>query len=124
MAGSATDTLAPSTLPSAAQAAIVASTPEPIEAVAWVDNPEPSPGETILVSGSLIKSGLYLGGLWMTFTWPQGGQTETFSSLVSYGRGRCPIVVRGFEPGQPVPVAVSVDYQGRRYAAQTSFTPK
>jgi hypothetical protein len=82
------------------------------------------PGETVLVSGSLLKYGHYLGGLWMTFAWPQGGRTETFSSLVNYGYGRCVVMVRGFIPGQWVPVTVTVDYQGTRYSAQTGFTPR
>ena len=95
-----------------------------IEADAWVDNPTPAQGSTIVVRGGLIKDGVRLGGIMMYATWPEKGGMAAGNSLVTYGSGKCPIVVADYTPGVFVPVTVTFYYQDVTYTAHTGFTPR
>jgi hypothetical protein len=97
------------------------------EVKAWVDNPSPERDDQILLSGSLIKNGTYLGGMMMTATWPDATQERGVPNckvLVIYARGVCDIDVSHFPSGITVPITVSFPYQGHFYSGTTSFTPK
>ena len=92
-----------------------------------MDNPTPENGEQILLSGSLIKNGTYLGGMTMTASWPDQNQERGVPNckvLVIYARGVCAIKVSDFPAGVAVPITVSFPYAGQYYQGTTSFTPK
>ncbi len=97
------------------------------EVVAWVDNPTPAQGEQVNLSGSLIKNGVYLGGMMMQATWPDKTQERGMPNcnvLVIYQRGVCIIETEGFTAGEYVPVTVKFVYKDQTYTGQTSFTLK
>ena len=97
------------------------------EVKAWVDNPNPERDDQILLSGSLIKNGTYLGGMMMTASWPDEGQERGVPNckvLVIYARGVCAIDVSNFPSGVTVPITVSFPYAGHFYLGTTSFTPR
>jgi hypothetical protein len=97
------------------------------EVKVWLDNPTPSQNSSVHVWGSLIKNGVYLGGMMMRATWP--GKTEKSGTsscdvLVTYGSGMCTVQVEDYPPGVFVPITVTFDYRGARYTAPTGFTPR
>jgi hypothetical protein len=110
----------------------VISTQSPIEqgifrVTAWVVDPTPPLNSHIVVRGSLIKYGVYLGGIMMLATWPDENHERgvpNCSALVTYGTGKCVIDVSRFPPGIFVPVTVTFNYMGKTYSAQTGFTPQ
>ena len=97
------------------------------EVKAWVDNPNPEREDQIMVSGSLIKNGTYLGGMMMTASWPDENQEPGVPNckvLVIYARGICSIDVSDYPSGIAVPITVSFPYAGHFYTGTTSFTPR
>ncbi len=97
------------------------------EVVAWVDNPTPAKGEIVNLSGSLIKNGVYLGGMMMYATWPDKDQERGVPNckvLVIYQRGVCMIKTDDFTSGEYVPVKVKFIYNDRSYSGETGFTIK
>jgi hypothetical protein len=97
------------------------------EVIAWVDNPTPALGERVNLSGSLIKNGVYLGGMMMQATWPDQDQERGVPNcnvLVIYQRGVCIIETEGFTAGEYVPVTVKFVYKDQTYTGQTGFTLK
>jgi hypothetical protein len=97
------------------------------EVKAWVDKPNPTQEERVTLHGSLIKNGVFLGGMMMSATWPDPDHERgvpNCTSLVTYGAGKCAIEANKFPQGQFVPITVSFDYQGKRYTGQTGFTPR
>lgn len=94
---------------------------------AWVNDPTPDRDDRVIVSGSLIKNGVYLGGMMMQATWPDETQQHgepNCNVLVIYQRGVCVIEAGQFPPGEFVPVHISFLYQDVIYSADTGFTPK
>lgn len=106
------------------------SSPTPgdvFEVEAWVDNPTPARDERITASGSLIKNGVYLGGMMMRGTWPEEDQERGVPNcfvLVIYQRGVCTIEVKDYPSGVYVPITVSFEYNSKTYTGQTGFTPR
>lgn len=97
------------------------------EVKAWVDNPNPEREDQIMLSGSLIKNGTYLGGMMMTASWPEQDQelgVPNCKVLVIYARGICTIDVSDYPSGETVPITVTFPYAGHLYTGTTSFTPK
>jgi hypothetical protein len=97
------------------------------EVKAWVDNPNPEREDQIMLSGSLIKNGTYLGGMMMTASWPDENQEPGVPNckvLVIYARGICTIDVSDYPSGVTVPITVSFPYAGHYYTETTSFTPR
>ena len=97
------------------------------EVVTWFDNPEPKLGSRVILYGSLLKDGVYLGGMAMRATWPDESQERgvpNCSVQVIYGSGVCNIETAGFQPGEYVPIIVTFEYQGKVYSGQTGFTPR
>lgn len=94
---------------------------------AWVDDPAPSREARVILSGSLIKDGIYLGGIMMRATWPD--ETDRRGSpncyvMVLYQRGLCTFDASNFPPGEFVSIQISFEYQGKTFYGQTGFTPK
>jgi hypothetical protein len=97
------------------------------EVVAWVDDPNPQVGSRIMLYGSLIKDGVYLGGMAMRATWPDEKQERGIpncSVQVIYGSGVCIVETEGFQPDVFVPITVAFEYHGMIYSGQTGFTPR
>ncbi|MDD5468822.1 MAG: hypothetical protein PHS96_13550 [Anaerolineales bacterium] len=97
------------------------------EVEAWVDNPEPAQGERVMLSGSLIKNGVYLGGFMMQATWPDETHQRGVPNctvLVIYQRGVCPIDTSSLPRGVFVPITIKFEYSGATYGGQTGFTPQ
>lgn len=95
--------------------------------VAWVDNPNPRQGEIVNLSGSLIKNGVYLGGMMMHAMWPDKDQERGVPNckvLVIYQRGVCIIKTDDFASGELVPVTVKFVYNDQTYSGETGFTVK
>lgn len=91
---------------------------------AWFDNPNPPMGSNVTLSASLLKNGLWTGGMQMYAHWVQGGELKECSVLVIYQRGICTIPVEGFEPGVYVPVTYTFHYGGRDFTGYAGFTPR
>jgi hypothetical protein len=108
------------------------STPSPTsqytyEVKAWVNKPNPSKEDLVTVYGSLLKNGVYLGGMMMQATWPDPDQergTPNCNVLVIYQTGVCTISAGKYEPGRFVPVQIYFDYDGAVFTGETGFTPK
>jgi hypothetical protein len=97
------------------------------EVEAWVDKPAPARDERVTVSGSLIKNGVYLGGIMMQATWPEAAQERGVPNcyvLVIYQRGVCTIEAGSYPSGEFVPVTITFEYKGIQYSGQTGFTPR
>ena len=97
------------------------------EVVAWVDDPYPMQGERVMLYGSLIKSGVHLGGMAMLATWPDQDQEPGMPNCnvqVIYGSGVCIIETDGYPVGVFVPVSIWFEYEGKIYKGQTGFTPQ
>lgn len=93
--------------------------------VAWVDNPTPHPGEQVNLSGSLIKNGIYLGGMMMHAAWPDKSQERGVPNckvLVIYQRGVCIIETGDYQPGEYVPVTIMFVYNDKTFTGETGFT--
>ena len=129
---SCTSSVIPSEAPATSLPAI--QTPEPFllptptfEVVAWVDDPNPQIGSRVMLYGSLIKNGVYLGGMAMRATWPDEDQERgvpNCSVQVIYESGVCIIETEGFQQGVFVPITVTFEYLGKIYRGQTGFTPR
>jgi hypothetical protein len=94
---------------------------------AWVDNPTPTQDSQVIVFGSLIKSGVYLGGIMMQAVWADETQERGVPNcdvLVTYGRGVCAVPVKDYEPGAFVPITVTFKYEGSTFVGHTGFTPQ
>ncbi|MGD2156223.1 MAG: hypothetical protein PVG14_00835 [Anaerolineales bacterium] len=97
------------------------------EVDAWVSDPNPLLGSRIMLYGSLIKDGVYLGGMAMRATWPDDNQERGVPNCtvqVIYGSGVCIVESEGFQPDVYVPITVTFEYQGKIYSGQTGFTPR
>jgi hypothetical protein len=95
------------------------------EVVAWVSDPDPEPGERVMLYGSLLKDGVHLGGMAMRASWPDEDQERGIpncSVQVIYGSGVCIVETEDFQPGAYVPIMVSFEYQGKIYRGETGFT--
>jgi len=96
------------------------------EVKAWVDKTDPILGQDMLLSGSLIKNGVYLNGIMMSGYWQKPGEdapTQHCYELVLYQRGKCNIIVEGFPDGIFVPLKIEIKYNGMSFTAETGFTP-
>jgi hypothetical protein len=91
---------------------------------AWVDNPNPKSGERINISGSLIKNGVYLGGMMMSAYWPDedDDRLPDCHIQVIYQRGICTVYADNFPVGEYTPVKISFDYFGQTFTGETGFT--
>lgn len=122
----------PEPQPAAPAAPKIGSTPELVrtatfEVVAWVSDPNPEPGERVMLYGSLLKDGVHLGGMAMRASWPDEDQERGIpncSVQVIYGSGVCIVETADFQPGIYVPITVSFEYQGKIYRGETGFTPR
>ena len=97
------------------------------EVVAWVDDPNPQVGSRVMLYGSLIKDGVYLGGMVMRATWPDEDQERgvpNCSVQVIYGSGVCIVETEGFRPNAYVPITVAFEYDGQTYSGKIGFTPR
>lgn len=95
--------------------------------VAWVNEPTPARESKVILLGSLIKNGVYLGGIMMGATWPDKEQPRGSPNcyvMVLYQRGVCTIDVSQYPPGEYVPIQISFEYQGLKFYGQTGFTPR
>jgi hypothetical protein len=119
---SATPEPAPQPLPTPS------ATPEDIfQVVAWMDNPEPEHNERVILSGSLIKNGVYLGGMAMHAMWPDGTQERgvpNCSVQVIYQRGVCTIDASKYPVDVYVPITITFEYRDQIYIGHTGFTPR
>lgn len=100
---------------------------EVFEVRAWVNKPNPERDERVTLHGSLIKNGVYLGGMAMQAVWPEEGQERgvpNCSVQVIYQAGVCAIEAADYPSGVYVPITVIFNYRGERYTAETGFTPK
>ena len=80
-----------------------------------------------MLYGSLIKDGVYLGGMTMRAIWPDEDQERgvpNCSVQVIYGSGVCIVETEDFQPDVFVPITVAFDYHGQTYRGQTGFTPR
>jgi hypothetical protein len=94
---------------------------------AWVINPTPPQNSLIVVRGSLMKNGAFLGGIMMQASWLDDKNAPGMpncTSLVTYGTGKCIIDTGDFPVGKYVPITVTFDYNGKKFIAQTGFTPR
>lgn len=103
-------------------------TPEDVfEVYAWVNKPEPKLGEIVTVNGSLIKNGVYLGGVPMWAFWPDengGNVPHSCVSYMAYQRGICMVDTRDFPADVYVPVSIRIYYQDMTFTTETGFTPQ
>jgi len=123
----ATETWTPGPPPTATPEITPTPPGDKFEVKVWLDNPTPSQNSSVHVWGSLIKNGVYLGGMMMRATWPNKTEKSGTSScdvLVTYGSGMCTVRVKDYPPGVFVPITVTFDYRGLRYTAHTGFTPQ
>jgi hypothetical protein len=92
-----------------------------------VDNATPGHGDVVNLSGSLIKNGVYLGGMMMQATWPDKDQERGIPNcnvLVIYQRGICIIETKDMPVGEFIPVTIKFVYNDQTFSAQTGFTIK
>lgn len=115
--------------PAPAELAQPESGPSPIstdvfQVTAWVDNPSPKAGERINISGSLIKNGVYLGGMMMAAYWPDEDDDRLVDCTIQviYQRGICIVYADDFPVGEYTPVRVSFEYFGQTFTGETGFT--
>ena len=97
------------------------------EVYAWVDKPTPARNERVIISGSLKKNGVYLGGMAMSATWPDSTLERGVPNChvqVIYQRGICITEASKYTSGVFVPVTVKFEYRGGTYTAETGFTPQ
>jgi len=129
---------APAPIPTVVPAELLAAAPPPTPLAAavstlqvtegvrmeiWVDDPAPAMNSTIVIRSRLVGSAVDQCQM-MYATWPEKGGMASCSSLVVYESGKCPIEVKGFTPGQFVPVTVTIETGGMWYTAHTGFTPR
>lgn len=96
------------------------------EVKAWVSESNPEPGKNVILSGSLIKNGVYLNGIMMSGYWQQPGENSPSLhcyEMTLYQRGRCNILVEGFSENVFVPLKIQFIYDNRLFTAETGFTP-
>lgn len=121
-AGPAAPTAPPTALPT-----VTPATDDVFEVFAWVDKPTPARDERVTISGSLVKNGVYLGGIMMRADWPREGQERgvpnCFVQMI-YQRGVCVAEASDYPSGVYVPVTVTIEYRGVIYTAETGFTPQ
>ena len=79
---------------------------------------------TQIVRGSLIKNGVFLGGMVMRATWQDNSGPRQCDVLVIYQMGICYIDVKSFRPGQYVPINIEFTYLDQEFRGQTGFTPR
>ena len=91
---------------------------------AWFEDPSPRMGSNVTLSVSLLHNGLWSGGSTVWFYWVQGGEPQSFMSIVIYQRGILTIPVEGFEPGVYVPITYTFHSDERLYTGYTGFTPQ
>jgi hypothetical protein len=94
---------------------------------AWVDKPNPAQDDRVILSGSLIKNGVYLGGMTMQATWPDEAQERGVPNCfvqVIYQRGVCTIDASRYPPDVYVPITVTFGYRDQIYIGHTGFTPR
>ena len=94
---------------------------------AWVGNPDPAQDDKVILSGSLIKNGVYLGGMAMQATWPDETHERgvpNCSVQVIYQRGICIIDASRYPPDVYVPITVTFGYRDQTYIGHTGFTPR
>jgi hypothetical protein len=117
-----------STLPVKTATPTASATPsDKFEVYAWVDKPTPARNERVIISGSLIKNGVYLGGMAMTGIWPDSTLERGAPNChvqVIYQRGICITEADKYPSGVYVPVTVKFEYRGGTYTAETGFTPQ
>jgi hypothetical protein len=122
------DVAEPTTVPKETVPRSASPTPEDVfEIVAWVNKPEPKLDEVVTVSGSLIKNGVYLGGIPMWAFWPdeEGGPVpHDCVSSMAYQRGICMIYVKDYPVDVYVPVSIRIIYQDQIFTTETGFTPR
>lgn len=97
------------------------------EVIAWVDNSTPAQGDVVNLSGSLVKNGIYLGGMMMQAVWPDKDQERGVPNcnvLVIYQRGICVIETEEMPVGEFIPVTIKFVYNDQTFRAQTGFTIK
>jgi hypothetical protein len=97
------------------------------EVVSWFDDPEPEHGSRVMLYGSLIKSGVTLGGMMMEATWPDENQARGVPNCrvqVIYGSGVCIIETADLPKGVYIPITLKFEYQGKTYQGQTGFTAR
>jgi hypothetical protein len=89
----------------------------------WFDNPNPPLGSQVVFSGSLLRNGMWSGGI-MTARWMQGGEMQVCNVIMIYQRGICVIQVRDFDPGVYVPITYTINYApGLDFTGYNGFTP-
>lgn len=117
-----------STPPEKTAAPAASATPaDKFEVYAWVDKPKPAQDERVIISGSLKKNGVFLGGMAMTATWPDSSLERGVPNChvqVIYQRGICITEASKYPGGVFVPVTVKFEYRGGVYTAETGFTPQ
>lgn len=130
LGGCSQQTVAPSTpeaFPSSQPGPLAAAAQEDqFEVIAWVDNETPAQGERVNLSGSLLKNGVFLGGMMMQAYWPDENLDEGMPNcnvLVIYQRGVCIIETGDFPVGDFVSITVEFEYNGKTHTGQTGFTP-
>lgn len=93
----------------------------------WVDEPNPSRDDKVILIGMLNKNGVFLNGIMMQANWPDvdnpRGMPNCYVQL-SYGRGVCVIDAGKYPSGQYVPIQVTFEYQGQVFTGETSFTTR
>jgi hypothetical protein len=118
----------PPTPPGKTATPAASATPaDKFEVYAWVDKPTPAKDERVIISGSLKKNGVYLGGMAMTAIWPDSTLERGVPNChvqVIYQRGICITEADKYPSGVYVPVTVKFEYRGGTYTAQTGFKPQ
>ncbi len=90
----------------------------------WVDDPTPEKGQPVILSGSLIKDGVRLGGMAMNAYWPDEDQhprVPDCKAQVLYGDGVCKVKTDDFPVGVPIPLKVEFDVGGKTYGGSTEI---
>jgi hypothetical protein len=108
-------------------ASMSCSQADAFEVCAWVDDPTPT-GD-VQVYGQLLEQGLAVSAdsLPMSVSWRLGSETKTRCepfSEIGRGLAGCIAYITQVEPGQTIPVEVTIEYKGQTYTTSTSFTRK
>jgi hypothetical protein len=94
------------------------------EVSTFISNQRPWQQSPVTVSARLVINGQPIAGARMTATWRYRTTTPSCSSYTSgSGLASCTRYIGGATPGHRVKISISIDWNGKTYHGEASFTP-
>lgn len=115
-------TPAPAATPTAASAS-ASPTAANVVVDVWPSNPTPPLGSVVVIRGYPIVPPTGFCRMVLA-SWPTQGGTVTGHEPIVYGCALFSIEVKGYIPGEFVPVTLTFIYDSVEYTAHTGFTPR